>query len=243
MQPCLKPCRAREHANSFALLEPVSSFRLNHAALFRQIRAILVDRGGGNPHLPDCDPILALALGGVAQFEECRRPAEMVRVQMSERNNIVRIAPGALQVSAQLLLKIDTLVRGVVGIPRIGVVDQDLPASSQIDTTTVRVAKRKHGDGMHEHLEEQARPEAPGKTTLCPRDATMTAHKHTSSLTAGAAQVIGGGVSDTRDSFLQSLRDRACVATLSASPEMMRSPIAWSLAVSQSPTTTLLVKV
>ena len=218
-------------------------FRLNYATLVSQVCAILVDGRRRNPHLPDCDPILALVLGGVTQLKECGRPAEVVGVQVSERNNIVRIPPRALQVSAQGLLKIDTLVRGVAGIPRIGVVDQNLLASSQIDTATVRVAKRKQGDGMHRPLNRTASTGRSGRKHLVP---AWRHHDAPSAHTQSSCQcrsIDRRRCVGNYGEFLSEIAGPRLVGSLSASVEITRSPIARSLPVSQSPTTTFSVRV
>ncbi len=88
----------------------------------------------------------------LAQLEKLSGPAKMVGVEVRERNHVVGIALRHLQIGAKLLFKIDALVGGIIGTPRVGVVEQDGPTAGQVDTATVGVTEREDGDRMHGHL-------------------------------------------------------------------------------------------
>jgi len=131
LEPLFEPGRPREDPDSFALLQPVAGLGAHQPRV--AIKAVLANRGGGDPKLSHSNAVVALVERGMLQPKELAEALAVIVVKMGDADGVVVVAVGLGEVAFELTREIAAEITLVIGAPHVGIVDEHLALVGQID--------------------------------------------------------------------------------------------------------------
>jgi hypothetical protein len=136
-EPVFEHVGAGEDADAVTLAEPITRFLPDDArAVFH---TFLANGSSGHPQFLDLDAAVALVLRSPIELEEAFAAAAVVVVEVREADHVIVVTLCGPQISLQLRRQIDALVAGIVGVARVGVVEEHLSPVREIEPGAVSI--------------------------------------------------------------------------------------------------------